>query len=397
MQVQNSDHLKVTPAWPGNIRIILGVILVLLSLLNLFPAPAFLLWLAAILISEYAVFWILFSLLLLVSGLGLKRHRQPGTFICLTAMLLFSIPLIEAMIAASDFPKAFTYQFPDTTAGQRQRSPVNFARLFSLSGPAGFPFQTYEYSRPSGQSLSLDFYSQSGASPRPCVLVIHGGSWSGGNSQQLPGLNTVLAEKGYAVASMNYRLSPAVQSPAQVEDVSQALLWLSKHAAQLHIDTTNIVLLGRSAGGQIALQAAYSLHDNNIRGVIDFYGPADLVWGSQHPANPLVINSDKILVDYLGGSYEQVPASYHKGSPLETVSLSSPPTLILHGGNDPLVAFEHSRRLNYKLHQLGVRHYLLALPWATHGFDFNLNGPGGQLSTYAIESFLNSVMHPPVK
>ena len=97
------------------------------------------------------------------------------------------------------------------------------------------------------------------------------------------------------------------------------------------------------------------------------------------------------MEDYLGGTYSQVPENYRQSSPIEFASVSSPPTLLLHGGNDVLVAFEHSRRLNNKLHQLGVRHYLLALPWATHGFDYNLNGPGGQLSTNLVERFLASV------
>jgi acetyl esterase/lipase len=67
------------------------------------------------------------------------------------------------------------------------------------------------------------------------------------------------------------------------------------------------------------------------------------------------------------------------------------PTLIIHGENDVLVSPEHSRRLNLKLKQNGIKHFYLKLPWATHGFDFNLNGPGGQLATYTVERFLNTV------
>ncbi|MDB5109638.1 MAG: lip2, partial [Mucilaginibacter sp.] len=67
------------------------------------------------------------------------------------------------------------------------------------------------------------------------------------------------------------------------------------------------------------------------------------------------------------------------------------PTLIIHGENDVLVAYEHSRRLNAKLQENGIKHFWLQLPWATHGFDYNINGPGGQLSTYTVERFLKTV------
>lgn len=225
----------------------------------------------------------------------------------------------------------------------------------------------------------------------PCVIVIHGGSWSSGDSKQLPELNSYLAAKGYNVAAINYRMAPKYQTPAPVEDVKQALDYLTKHSEELHIDTNNIVLLGRSAGAQIALLAAYRLHDKRVKGVIDFYGPADMVWGYSIPSNPLIMDSRKVMENYIGGSYKQVPDKYVACSPIEFADDKAIPTLIIHGDNDVLVSPEHSRRLNLKLQQHNIRHYWLKLPWATHGFDYNLNGPGGQLSTFAVETFLNTI------
>jgi acetyl esterase/lipase len=152
-------------------------------------------------------------------------------------------------------------------------------------------------------------------------------------------------------------------------------------------------LLGRSAGAQIALLAAYTLHDADLKGVVDFYGPADMVWGYSIPANPLIMDSRKVMENYLGGSYQKVPQNFVASSPLEFVDKTSIPTLIIHGDNDVIVSPEHSRRLNLKLQQNGIKHFLLKLPWATHGFDYNLNGPGGQLSTYTVERFLKAVCH----
>ncbi|GAB2688678.1 hypothetical protein GCM10027037_09040 [Mucilaginibacter koreensis] len=139
--------------------------------------------------------------------------------------------------------------------------------------------------------------------------------------------------------------------------------------------------------------AAYQSPDTGIKGIIDFYGPADMVWGYSAPANPLVFDSNKIMERYLGGTYAQVPQQYRNSSPLEFVNAHTVPTLIIHGENDVLVAYEHSQRLNAKLQQYGIKHYFLTLPWATHGFDYNLRGPGGQLSTYAVLRFLEAVTH----
>jgi acetyl esterase/lipase len=223
--------------------------------------------------------------------------------------------------------------------------------------------------------------------------VVHGGSWSSGDSQQLPELNSVLAKSGYNVATINYRMAPKYINPAPIQDISAAISYLRKHADALHLDTNNFVLLGRSAGGQIALLAAYTLHDSGLKGVIDFYGPSDMVWGYSIPSNPLIMNSRKVMDDYLGGPYNKVPQNYVASSPIEFVGPKSVPTLMIHGSNDVLVSPEHSRRLNAKLQQYNIPHYWLKLPWATHGFDFNLNGPGGQLSTYTVLRFLNTITH----
>ena len=106
------------------------------------------------------------------------------------------------------------------------------------------------------------------------------------------------------------------------------------------------------------------------------------------------MNATKVMEDYEGGTYKQVPQKFFASSPIEFVTPKTIPTLIIHGKNDVLVGYEHSRRLNEKLDHYGVKHYWLKLPWATHGFDYNLNGPGGQLSTYAVETFLRTICTP---
>lgn len=369
-------------------RLVIIILLFLISLLAIFNAPAYYLWLLAVAVTEFPWVFAGLTLLALATGFWVSEYRLAGTVIGVAALLLFLSPIARAYRVSSHLNNDFDDGFNIPVAGTGANA-FSFFKMFS--GNVQMPYQTITYINYMDIALTLDYYPSRIAGDRPCVIVIHGGSWSGGDSRQLPELNSYLAIRGYNVASINYRLAPKYQNPAPIEDVHAALTYLTKHAAELRIDTNNFVLLGRSAGSQIALLAAYTLHNKAIKGVIDFYGPADMVWGYSVPSNPLVMDSRKVMRDYLGGSYQQAPQKYVASSPIEFVDRQSPPTLIIHGQNDVLVAYEHSRRLNQKLQQNNIKHFWLQLPWATHGFDFNLNGPGGQLSTFAVMRFLNVI------
>jgi acetyl esterase/lipase len=249
------------------------------------------------------------------------------------------------------------------------------------------------YSEVDGKTLRLDLYQPpSFPQPAPCVIVIHGGSWRSGDSKQLAPLNAYLAAHGYIVAAINYRLAPRWRFPAARDDVIAVLNYLKAHADSLHLDPHRFVLIGRSAGGELALLVAYTQHDPSIRGVVSFYGPTDMHWSWANPGNPLVIDTHDIFRAYLGGSPQEFPANYDAASPIRFVDASIPPTLLIHGGRDELVSPRQSERLAERLAKAGVPHFLLRLPWATHAGDFNFSGPMGQISTYAIERFLIAVM-----
>jgi acetyl esterase/lipase len=372
-------------------RLIFIIIFFLISLLAIFKAPAYYLWLLAIGVTEFPWLFIGITLILLSFGFWVSKYQLAGTIIGCVALMLFLSPIARAYIVAgslrANFDAAFNVTNTDSTS-----APFSFFKMFA--GTIKVPYRTVDYVKYSDTSMSMDFYPAQTTGKKPCVIVVHGGSWSSGDSQQLPELNSYLAAKGYNVASINYRMAPKWQTPAPVEDIENAVKYLTKNAEQLHIDTDNFVLLGRSAGGQIALLAAYTLHEKKIKAVIDFYGVADMVWGYSIPSNPLIMDSRKVMDSYVGGSYAQVPQKYFDCSPLNYVNSHSIPTLIIHGSNDVLVSPEHSHRLNGALLKYGVKHYWLKLPWATHGFDFNLNGPGGQLSTYTVLQFLKTVSPP---
>ncbi len=93
----------------------------------------------------------------------------------------------------------------------------------------------------------------------------------------------------------------------------------------------------------------------------------------------------------MGGTPSEVPERYFAESPLFHVTSKTVPTLLVHGKNDAHVYYEQSVRLTKKLNEFNVKNIFLSLPWATHGCEYNLNGPSGQLSIYAMERFFYSV------
>jgi acetyl esterase/lipase len=272
-----------------------------------------------------------------------------------------------------------------------------------------------EFATPDGRTLRLDVYQpplptrrepQTDGPTRPlspAVIVIHGGSWSGGEKSDFESYNRWLAAGGRVVFDVEYRLADGAQHfPAQIMDIKCAIAWVKNHAAQYHVDPGRLALLGRSAGGQLALLAAYTANDatlrpdscdaqdTSVRAVISFYGPTDLAWDYTHPGRPDVIDTQRVLDNYLGGSPASAPQAYAAASPIEHVSAQSPPTLFLHGGHDQLVRPENVERIMPKLAAAGVPFTYVYLPWANHGFDYNFNGWSSQIAQAEIVKFLDS-------
>jgi acetyl esterase/lipase len=246
--------------------------------------------------------------------------------------------------------------------------------------------------------LPVDFYRARGALgevvPRRgapeaaavCVVVVHGGGWDSGDRGQLEAFNHWLAARGVAVAAVSYRLAPTHRWPAQRDDVRAAVDWVRANAARLGVDANRLVLLGRSAGAQIATATAYGQALPGVRAVVALYGCYDLefVWSIRSATDSL--NSDKLMNQFMGGGPEAAGAaeSYLSGSAEKLVHAGVPPTLILHGALDQLVWCRHSERLAGALARAGVRHAFVRLPWATHAGDANLHGPAGQLIAGAV-------------
>ncbi|MEY5011801.1 MAG: hypothetical protein RLZZ253_2940, partial [Verrucomicrobiota bacterium] len=229
-----------------------------------------------------------------------------------------------------------------------------------------------EYSYPVGGALRLDLYLpekpvEGGA---PVVLWIHGGGWSRGAKEDCP--FGWLPWEGVAVASLDYRLTSRAKWPAQIEDCWAALRWLRAHAAEHQLDPERIFAAGASAGGHLAalLGTTSDRRREPVAGVIDFFGPTDLlsmpgnVPGPDQPPEKLAQTRGARL---LGGIVSEREILARQASPLFQVSAGDAPFLILHGDADPEVPVEQSERLEIALRDAGVECKLLLFTGAGHG------------------------------
>lgn len=370
-------------------RLLVAMLSLATASLAVLTAPTHLLWMLAVGVTEWGHGLGLICLGAAVLMWNNSWSGRVAVGLCVAAAALALTPVLRAGRVARDLPSQLGAAFGNAVPARP--SPLVYGDLFRGISPPAIQSESFVYNKVQDRELSLDFYRAQTSAPAPVIVVIHGGSWQSGDNKDFIPMNRYFAGRGFAVAAITYRLAPRWRFPAAPEDARAAIEFLRGRSDSLKIDPNRIVLLGRSAGGQIALTVAYSAKDPGIRGVISFYASADLYWSWENPGNPLVIDTKGVLADYLGGSPSEAPSNYDAASPIRLVTSDSPPTLLLHGGRDELVSSFQSDRLTQRLAQVGVSHLNVRLPWATHGFDFIFRGPGGQISTYAIEYFLARV------
>jgi acetyl esterase/lipase len=304
----------------------------------------------------------------------------------------------DLLFAALGIVALATYLAPVVTTLQDFPGVLDVAKLFEPSIRAT-PMKRFTFTAANGKTpLNLDFYppTDAGPSPAPWVLVIHGGGWINGSSDQLPELNYHLARKGYAVISIDYRLSPGWLWPAPKDDAFDALKFIRAKASEFAIDPDRWAILGRSAGAQIAGVVAYSLHgDQRPKGFISFYNPTDLIFGYGVGKEDDILRSRTLLRGFLGGTPDEAKALYESASVMGAVTADACPTLLIHGLKDTIVWEKHSERLHEVLKKNGVDDELVLLRFGPHGFDFFFNGPEAQVATAKVDGFLKRVL--PVK
>ncbi|OXM63589.1 MULTISPECIES: alpha/beta hydrolase [Amycolatopsis] len=221
--------------------------------------------------------------------------------------------------------------------------------------------RTFEYAAvPGFRPLLLDLHRGDAPGLAPLVVFVHGGGWRVGSRESFgpmfadtsPSPFERLAAAGFAVTSVDYRLTGEAPFPAQLDDVSAAFAWLRDHATELGLDTGRIVVWGESAGGHLAALAG--LREQGVVAVVDWYGPADLT------ALDTDLAEAGLVAEPAPGSTEAREAlllrdvAPAEASPVTYVHSGAPPFLLLHGKSDRFVPCAQSRRLAEALTAAGA-------------------------------------------
>ena len=226
------------------------------------------------------------------------------------------------------------------------------------------------------QTFDLYLPKEKGDRLLPFVFWLHGGAWELHSKEW----NNVkyLVRHGYALATVDYRLSPHHRFPVHVQDCNAALDFLVAHAASYGLDPRRFVISGASAGGHLCLLLGMARHvkafgaDPALRplAILDFFGPTDLELieadtRAAHSEQGSKLH-ERVLPQFLGATPAEDPFAARAASPLTYVGTDTAPVLILHGTRDALVPFAQSKRLHAKLDAAGVRNELVAVEGAPH-------------------------------
>ena len=216
------------------------------------------------------------------------------------------------------------------------------------------------YSRPDGRDLLLDAYVPEGKGPIPAVIIVHGGGWEAGDKgTYVSPVFAPLAQAGFAWFSIDYRLTPYVHVPEQLEDVRNAIRFVRRHADWFHVDSKRVALLGESASGHLVAQVVSTpCPDCDVQAVVSFYG----VYNFEHWAK------DPDFTRMFQRMFANPDATtLRQYSPLNYASAHLPPMLIIQGTGDELYpgTEEYIRRLD----EVHARHQVVLVPKAPHGME----------------------------
>ncbi|MCY7366991.1 MAG: alpha/beta hydrolase, partial [Chamaesiphon sp.] len=217
---------------------------------------------------------------------------------------------------------------------------------------------------------------------------IYGGAWQRGSPDSDDAFNRYIAAQGYVVWAISYRHTPAYHFPTQIDDVRSALAYIKQHSVEYETDLDRVALIGRSAGAQLAMLAAYQDPPFPIKALVNYYGPVNLTAGYDDVPTPDPIESRATLRKFLGGTPTDFPELYYQASPLNTVKPDLPPSLLIYGGKDHIVQAKYGLYLAQKLQSEGNKAVFIEIPWADHAFDAVFSGLSNQLALYHTERFL---------
>jgi acetyl esterase/lipase len=240
-----------------------------------------------------------------------------------------------------------------------------------------------EFARVGEQRLMLDLYlppRTDGDNRKPPLIVwVHGGAWRSGSRKDMP--LGGLVRRGFAVASVDYRLSPVARFPAQVHDVKAAVRFLRAREKDYGYDASRIAVAGNSAGGHLAALVGVTNGDRELEGdvgrdrsqksdvqaIVSLYGMSDLTTIlAQSTPHGLEVRVPALQL-LLGGQPQDVPDLARSASPVFYVDAHDPPLLLIHGDRDPQAPINQSHELQGRYEALHLPHRFVVLHGSGHG------------------------------
>lgn len=375
------------------VAVVAGVFALLLDVWTVAPAPNLPLLIPAVIVPEIAPWGAIVALLALAVSLRWGRGvaRLAGLAFGSAALVCALLPLAElpGTIAASDAAMRAALGNAADDGPRFDLHRFFFGRKLDprVRVTHDLPVLTRD-----GTRLALDLYRAPGAGPHPAVVVIYGGGWRGGLRSDTASEDRRLAALGYDAIAIEYRLAPQYRFPVELDDVDDALATIARNARAWGVDPRRVALLGRSAGGELALLAAYRRQPLTIRAVVAYYPPVDLRGGYLEPRLFDPGHIRMLVRDYLGGPPDAAPGAYRAASPIDAVRAGLPPTFVVGGARDQLVSLRFQRDFRDALRAHGDTVVALEFPWSNHAFDEIPYGLGGQLARNYVAQFLTATL-----
>jgi acetyl esterase/lipase len=288
-------------------------------------------------------------------------------------------------------------------------TPISWTDHLRIMGRAPavpeHPNQTVAFATIEGKTLYVDIYlpahPPTGLSAP--VLMMHGGGYIHGHRSMLNRWDRWLAERGYTVFDIDYRLAPPPTWNQAAQDAACAMAWIAANAAAYDVDPKRMLVAGQSAGAGLALQVAYGLGDGTVTSscgglapqpaaVFALYPPDDFALGWNINARLGPSEARIFLRDYIGGSPQDFPDRYRAVSAIDHVRAGLPPMLIVSGDHDHLVPYQGHLELVEKLNRVRVHNTLITIPYGEHAFDLAWGSLGAQLTRHALEHFLQQYL-----
>ena len=254
------------------------------------------------------------------------------------------------------------------------------------------------YKRVNSEVLTLNlFRPEKLSSPVPVIIWLHAGGWSRGRKERCPAVG--LVRDGYAVASIDYRLTGVAPFPAQIEDCKAAVRWLRANASTYNLDPDRIGVWGFSSGGHLAALLGTSggvkelegtgenmSYSSRVQAVCVVSGPGNLLEQYRDATGPSAAEMNPkvkpALEALIGGPLEQNKAKALAASPITYVSKDDPPFLIIQGQNDDTVPVSVTQSFFAALKAAGVDATLEIAAGRGHGV-------GGRMFRPMIKTFFD--------